>query len=56
MPLRFDIEKYLGISTLALIPMNRAEDENSDKRKSSNNNNGKVMKSLNDAKSKIFKS
>ena len=51
-----DIEKYLGISTLALIPMNRAEDENSDKRKSSNNNNGKVMKSLNDAKSKIFKS
>ena len=38
-----DIEKYLGISTLALIPMNRAEDENSDKRKSSNNNNGKVM-------------
>ena len=51
-----DIEKYLGISTLALIPMNRAEDENSDKKKSSNNNNGKVMKSLNDAKSKIFKS
>ena len=51
-----DIEKYLGISTLALIPMNRAEYENSDKKKSSNNNNGKVMKSLNDAKSKIFKS
>ena len=46
----------MGISKLALIHMNRAEDENSDKRKSSNNNNGKVMKSLNDAKSKIFKS
>ena len=23
-----DIEKYLGISTLALIPMNQAEEEN----------------------------
>lgn len=50
-----DIEKYLGISTLALIPINQASDEDSAKR-TSQKNNGKVVNGLNNAKNKIFRS
>ena len=38
-----DIEKYLGISTLALIPMNQAEEETASRRRSPRKGKEKVV-------------
>ena len=51
-----DIEKYLGISTLALIPMNQAEQEATGKRRSPRKNKEKVILGADDEKARSFKS
>ena len=51
-----DIEKYLGISTLALIPMNQAEQEAASKRRSPRKNKEKVVLGADDEKARSFKS
>ena len=51
-----DIEKYLGISTLALIPMNQAEEETASRRRSPRKDKEKVVLGTDDEKARSFKS
>ena len=51
-----DIEKYLGISTLALIPMNQAEEETASRRRSPRKGKEKVVLGTDDEKARSFKS
>ena len=51
-----DIEKYLGISTLALIPMNQAEEETASRRRSPRKGKEKVVLGADDEKARSFKS
>lgn len=51
-----DIEKYLGISTLALIPMNQAEEEAASRRRSPRKGKEKVVLGADDEKARSFKS
>ena len=51
-----DIERYLGISTLALIPMNQAEEEVASSRRSPRKGKEKVVLGADDEKARSFKS